>query len=235
MKCEKCGQEIDVPGKFCPHCGAPIDGGDHPGKKQKKTKKPFYKRWWFWVIVVIFLLGSCGGNTQAPEETAPATETVAAAPPTETTAAATEAPTTEAPTTESPTTEAATVETAPAAESASSEDLDAAVVLIELVVKDHFEHYDVYHENGIITVNVWADGVAIGATLAAGGSEKYITDWNDLVESQKEMCLSICDLVDTLGLEETMVMVSVLNDGNTDNVLLSIMEGVVIYDCVNSQ
>ena len=40
MKCYKCGQEIDIPGKICPHCGAPIDGNEEPVKNQKKPKKP---------------------------------------------------------------------------------------------------------------------------------------------------------------------------------------------------
>lgn len=87
MKCNKCGQEIDVHGKFCPHCGAPIEEPGQPQKKQKKAKKPFYKRWWFWVIVVIFLLGSCGRSTDTSSENASATETLATTVPVETTAA----------------------------------------------------------------------------------------------------------------------------------------------------
>ena len=88
MKCKKCGQEIDVLGKLCPHCGAPVEDSEKPGKKQKKAKKPFYKRWWFWVIVVILLLGSCGGDSEAPTADTPATDTVVADIPTETTATA---------------------------------------------------------------------------------------------------------------------------------------------------
>ncbi len=75
MKCKKCGQEIDISEKFCPHCGAPIDGEKQSKGKQNKAKKPFYKRWWFWVIVAVFLLGSCsrGGS---PEEAPLVTEAV---------------------------------------------------------------------------------------------------------------------------------------------------------------
>ena len=87
MKCSKCGQEIDAPGKFCPHCGAPIEEPVQPQKKKKKAKKPFYKRWWFWVIVVLLLLGSCGRSSETPTETTPATATLATTAPIETTAA----------------------------------------------------------------------------------------------------------------------------------------------------
>lgn len=219
MYCKKCGQEIDEKGKFCSHCGAPVEGDEKPGKKQKvkKAKKPFYKRWWFWVIVVIFLLGSCGGDTETPAETTPATEMATTAAPVETTAEATES-----------------VATDPVEESAGVS-LDVAVGLMESVIKENFENYEIYHENGIITLNVWEQGIAIGATLAAGGDAENLAAWNGLVENQKDFCLSLCDFVDTLGLDDTMVMVNILNDGNKENVLLSIAEGVVVYNCVDTQ
>ena len=40
MKCKKCGQEIDNSGKFCPHCGTPVDG-EQPASNAKKAQKPF--------------------------------------------------------------------------------------------------------------------------------------------------------------------------------------------------
>lgn len=210
MKCNKCGQEIDVPGKFCPHCGAPIDEPGQPQKKQKKVKKPFYKRWWFWVIVVILLLASCGGTSGSSKESTPATETAATAAPSETTAPSTNAPT------------------------ATSADLDTAVGLLESVIKENFENYEIYHEDGIIILNLWEPGIAVCATLAAEGNAENLAAWNDFIENQKEFCLTLCDFVETLGLDETMVMVNVLNDLNKENVLLSIAQGVVISNCVEN-
>ncbi len=225
MKCSKCGQEIDVPGKFCPHCGAPIDEPAQPQKKQRKAKKPFYKRWWFWAIVVILLLASCGGTSDSTEKAAPATEAATTAAPTEASTGSSDTATIAE---EAPVTEIATPSTS------SSAEIDVAVGLIESVLKENFENYTISHDDSIITVNVWEDGIAMGAVLAAAGNEQYKTSWDELVENQKGLCKSMCDFVDTLGLDDVMVMVNVLNDGNKDNVLLSIAEGIVIYDSVNS-
>ena len=76
MKCKKCGQEIDNSGKFCPHCGTPVDGGQ-PASNAKKAQKPFYKRWWFWLLAVVILIGGCTKLVSTPAETTTATETAA--------------------------------------------------------------------------------------------------------------------------------------------------------------
>lgn len=227
MYCNHCGQEIDVAGKFCPHCGAPVDEAQKTEGKQakpKKVKKPFYKRWWFWVIVVILLLGSCSGGSDTPAETTPATQSAVA----ETTAETAE-------TTMEAVETTAVVETVAATEAVEvdSATLDAAVSLIKTAVGDNFKNFEIYHENNIITINIWEDGIAFGASLVASGNVENAKAWDDLVENQKEFCKSICDFVDTLGLDDVMVMVNVLNDGNRDNVLLSVAEGVVVYNCVN--
>lgn len=176
-------------------------------------------------FVMALSLAACG----SPGSSAPTQAAETKAP---TVAATTEVP---APATEAPTTEASTAETYPDADSASSEDLDVAVLLIESVMKDSFKNYEVYHESGVIIINVWDDGIAAGAILAADGDEECVSAWNDLVENQKEFCLSVCDFVDTLGLDGTTVMINVLNDENKENTLLSIADGVVVYDYVNSQ
>lgn len=209
MYCKNCGQEIDGAGKFCPNCGKPVSSEEGVGKK-KKAKKPFYKRWWFWVIVIIFLFGSCGTDTEVPADATPTTEATTAV----TTSAVETTATTEA-------VEADTVS------------LDTAVGLLESVIKENFEHYEIYHENGIIIFNTWEQGIALGVTLAKEGNAENLAAWNDFIENQKEFSLTLCDFVDTLGLDETMVMVNILNDGNKENVLLSIAEGVVVYNCVN--
>ncbi len=43
VKCKKCGNDMDLNAKFCPHCGA-------------KVKHPLYEKWWFWLIVAFVML-----------------------------------------------------------------------------------------------------------------------------------------------------------------------------------
>ena len=225
MYCKNCGKEISAGAKFCQECGTPVTEPIQPQVgpeiipevKQKKAKKPFYKRWWFWVIVAIMILGSCGGMSDSSKDTTPVNEPVP-------TVSAKEKPAVEKKTTKAET-------SAPAV--SSSEDIDVAVGFIESVLKENFENYSISHEDNIITINVWDDGIALGALLAANGNEEFKSSWKDMAENQKHFCETICDFVDTLGLDDVVVIVNVLNDGNKDNVLLSVMEGVVIYDSVN--
>ena len=73
----------------------------------------------------------------------------------------------------------------------------------------------------------------MGALLASQGNEQCKSAWDEMVENIKGLCDSICEFVDTLGLDDVYVVVNILNDGNTENVLLTVMEGSVIYDSVN--
>lgn len=226
MYCKNCGKEIGPGAKFCQECGSPVQEPVQPQVgpevipevKPKKVKKPFYKRWWFWVIVVILVLGSCGGMSDSTKDAHTVTEPAP-------TAAITEKPSIEKKKLEIETTSPAI---------SSSSDIDTAVVLIESVLKENFDNYSISHEDRIITINVWDDGIALGALIAANGNEEFRSSWAEMAENQKHFCETICEFVDTLGLDDVVVVVNVLNDGNTDNVLLSVMEGVVIYDSVNS-
>lgn len=211
MYCKKCGQEIDEKGKFCPHCGVPVECGESPSKKN--AKKPIYKRWWIWAIAILLLLGSCGIGSDAPEGHTPTTATAA----TEGTVA---------------TAATITAETSPVVESIPSIGLDAAVSLIDSVIKGNYKNYEIYHEDGLIVLNLWDSGIAAGAALAAGGSAKHLASWNKLVETQKNFSLKLDEFLESIGLDGTTVMVNVLNDANTENVLLSVAHGIVISNCV---
>lgn len=225
MYCKNCGKEISAGAKFCQECGTPVTEPIQPQVgpeiipevKSKKAKKPFYKRWWFWVIVVILVLGSCGGMSDSSKDTTPVTEPVP-------TVIAKEKPVVEKKATSTET-------SAPAA--SSNAEIDTAVSLIESILKENFDNYSISHEDSIITINVWDDGIALGALLAANGNEEFKASWAEMAENQKFFCESISDFVDTIGLDDVVVVVNVLNDGNKDNVLLSVMEGVIIYDSVN--
>ena len=216
MFCKNCGKEIEPGAKFCKECGAPVEAPTQPQAgpeiipevKPKKAKKPFYKRWWFWVIVAILVIGSCGKtSTETPkdEPTAKSAPTVATEP----------------------------SETTVAAATSSSEEIDNAVTMIESILKEHYDNYTISHEDNIITISIWQDGIAMGALLASQGNEQCKSAWDEMVENIKGLCTSVCEFVDTLGLDDVYVVVNILNDGNTENVLLTVMEGSVIYDSVN--
>lgn len=217
MFCKNCGKEIEPGAKFCKECGTPIEAPAQPQAgpeiisevKPKKAKKPFYKRWWFWVIVAILVLGSCGKTSTKTSKNAEPTANSA------------------------PTVATEPSETTVAAATSSSEEIDNAATMIESILKEHYDNYTISHEDNIITISIWQDGIAMGALLASQGNEQCKSAWDEMVENIKDLCTSVCEFVDTLGLDDVYVVVNILNDGNTENVLLTVMEGSVIYDSVN--
>ena len=71
--------------------------------------------------------------------------------------------------------------------------------------------------------------------LAASGNEECLESWQELIDSQKSFCKSIYELVVAMNLPDVSVSVNILNDTNTENVLLTTLNGVVLYDSVNMQ
>jgi len=230
MFCYKCGHQVADDAKFCGNCGTQLLGIDDappvvarniepmewtPSKKA--SRKSLFSRWWFWAITVLLVLGVIGMSGNADTDAPSGSQLESAVQATDDRFAQIE--------TESPRTE-------PDSDPADVS-VDAAIVLIENTLKENFEHFEVYHEDGIIFVNVWQDGIATAAMVAASGDQECLASWDDLVSSQIRLSNSLYDLVQVLGLSDTTVAINVLNDLNLDNVLLTVMNGIVFYDFVN--
>lgn len=82
-------------------------------------------------------------------------------------------------------------------------------------------------ESNMYTLKVQTEGTAALATMATNGVK--VDDWNSVVESMKNLCQSIYDLVKELD-PSANVTVMVLNDANPDNVLIGVLNGVVMFD-----
>lgn len=231
MYCKHCGKEISDDAKFCDGCGKSVTESvfaaptpECPVEKPiKKKKKPFYKKWWFWVIIILLLLGSCGaGGEESVSETLPSAEGVETQPVSEVTTEPTTVP---------------SLDVTDASEVTVSQDasLEAVIDIIEALLKDSFANYETSYEDGIITIDIWEDGIATGATLAAAGDTGCLESWNILVESQKQLSSNIYEIAKNLGLSNVSVVINILNDLNTENVLLSTFNGIVLFDAVNEQ
>lgn len=185
-------------------------------KSEGKVKKPIYKRVWFWVIVVLCFFATIGGNGTDKNNDTTAQVTQA----TETTPTTVE-------TTAPPESTADQTETEPV-------DVDAIVSLVKLSLGEDVNS-DIFLENNIIYINVWMDGIAAGAMYAKSGNQENLDAWNDMKDSQAAFCDSICELVETAGHPELSVAFNLLNDMDTSKVLLTILNGVDIYDYVTAE
>lgn len=205
---------------------------DATGRSVQVSKKPFYTRWWVWAIAAIFLISSCSAVPNEDELTAnnPISPTVPSS-------TVSSMPTT-FPTEESvqETTEAAeTVATKEATETAAPDlvSIETAVQIIDNVLAESFTNYTITHNEALISVDVWEYGIAAGVDAAARGDAGCVETWNELVDSQKRCCTSIYDLVQTMGLSDVSIAINVRNDVNQENTLLSIVNGVVAFNCLD--
>ena len=112
--------------------------------------------------------------------------------------------------------------------------LDDLCATIESILDDGGSGVDVTHEEAAISVNVWLNGLCMEMTLAQeSGNDSYQETWDSIRANFVSLSESIGELVDTVGHTDVRVTVNILNDLNRDNVLLSVFEGIVIFDVMD--
>ncbi len=226
MFCYKCGNQVSDNSKFCDNCGAQLLGVDDAPPAANRpsdpinytpripvNRKSLFSRWWFWVVSIILILGVLGIWSNSGPDIPGSSKLENPYPATEDRLAQEEI------------------------ESNKSEfsgvSIDTAIIFIESTLGKNFNNVKVYYDNGIIYVDILEDGIAASVLIALEGDSDYLKSWNDLVDSQIRLADSVCNLAQSLGLKDVSVVVNVLNDMNVDNVLLTVMDGLVIYDAVN--
>ena len=175
------------------------------------------------VLAMVFSLAACGGGEEPVAATEAATE---AAP------AATEAATEAAPAA----TEAVPAETAAAEpeEAVSDSDVvDLVISLIELSIGDSFDYYEIDGDETSIELSVSTDGLAEAMydALTAGYDENF-EQWVEVKNNFSSLCDTIYETAVDLGMDDPLVFVHILNDQNYENTLLTIMNGIVVYDAM---
>lgn len=110
--------------------------------------------------------------------------------------------------------------------------LDLLAATLSLTLQENFPNSDVTYDNSSITMNVWDDNIAAGALLAQQGNEELQQSWNEMRGNLRQMCESTKDTISDAGYPDVTVTLNLLNDMNQDNILLTIVDGVVTYDVV---
>ena len=130
----------------------------------------------------------------------------------------------------------ATSEETTTAESEEETDIDtheSVRQLIEAVSAMYFQDITVTYdeETDSYIVNVCQEGVASDLTAVRAGTLERST-WDQVVDTMVDDCNSMKSVVETAELDSN-VMLNILNDQNRDNVLLSIINGTVIYNAAD--
>lgn len=131
-----------------------------------------------------------------------------------------------------------TMETESSQESDANSDeplmsMDMTAAVIEALVSQNFENYTIDYDESGITLSLWQDGLAVGSVLAAAGNQESIDSWNSIKENLVSFSDSVSETMETAGHGDATLMINILNDQNTDLVLLSALNGVIVYDAVN--
>ena len=110
---------------------------------------------------------------------------------------------------------------------------DEVVALLELAAASGFgENYDVSVDGNTFVVNVWQDGAAETAALAAQGVPTAVEEWYTLADSACAASEGLQAVLTSAGYGECVAVLQVLNDQNLENTLLTACMGAETYNCV---
>lgn len=110
---------------------------------------------------------------------------------------------------------------------------DEFKAIVDLTMEQNFANYNYNTSwNGdTLVMNTWGDGIAEGAIYAVMGNAECVEAWGNLVDNSTSLCKTTYDSAIEHGLN-VHVEYNILNNTNTDNVLLSIKDGAVTYNVV---
>lgn len=113
---------------------------------------------------------------------------------------------------------------------------DAVIALTAMVEESYPDHYiiKVDTEMQAYSISVWTDGMALIATQAAYGDDTAKQNWEDAKESMVLASAALKIAAENAGDAEAHIVYNLLNDSNTDNVLIMMYDGIVIYDAVSA-
>jgi hypothetical protein len=128
------------------------------------------------------------------------------------------------------------VESSSVSQSVSTEQisLDTAAAIAETFFSGNFENYAVEYDETGFTASIWADGIAAAAMLARQGDENVLKEWEYLKTQTINLSNSTKEYFKNVGWPDMVVAINLLNDNNLDKILLMVIDGVVVYDVVNS-
>ena len=128
----------------------------------------------------------------------------------------------------SPTKEESVVET----QTMSKEEF--TIISEQILAKAYGENnYYTEWNNDTYIVNVWTEGLSEGIFYAKLGNEELLNTWNiTVVDAICSLSTTIKEAASTNGLNID-VQINVLNDTNLDKVLLTVLNGEVLYDVLN--
>ena len=102
---------------------------------------------------------------------------------------------------------------------------------VEGWLKDLFDYYYVEVDETGMIINVAMDGLAREVYAAQVAGDKWdSTAWDTMRQNLLDTYNALYSLIETAGVKEPSLMLTLLNDQAHDNVFLGIAYGTIIYD-----
>ena len=204
INCKSCSNEIAYSAKSCPSCGA-------------KNKKPFYKRGWFIALVIIIIIGSIGESDNNDTTTIKNSETTEVE----------QVSNVENQTTEEVSSENHRVEEEEEVVLSYESVKSQAIAMLEKSFGKNGEIL-VYEDENIVLFSIPSpEGIVEGIFAINSGvaNDELIESYEYMKESLMGLSESLYDLGQTCGMNFAL---GLQNNKNTDNLLLTILNGIVI-------
>lgn len=258
--CPNCGEQVEINALFCRECGYELDKSMENPKDtntKEKTASPIYKKWWFWLcaaaaaIGLVLLFSSGGGSSgdshepaAIQEEEISSDETPAVEEKEETpsydSSAVKDKKKAETITEFQETVDSAIQDVFPnTAEDKKSETSSGMAIedfqgaMDEVLTAAFGEGYyeaDLDREKKLYNVYVWIDGGQDALEAAQEGKEEDVTYWNARVGLLLETSKKIKEKLDSEGLSEWSVTLSLLDEFTHDDIYAITKDGYIYYE-----
>ena len=111
-------------------------------------------------------------------------------------------------------------------------DIAQAIEIVESAVSSVFTHCDVSYKDKVISAILWMDGLAPVTDKAIAGNDASLSAWNGLVASLEDFSLNITNDIKSAGIDDISVVLILVDDRDTNKVLVAASGGVSTLDCV---
>lgn len=109
---------------------------------------------------------------------------------------------------------------------------DAYISVLEPLLQEQYDkNYKISEDGDTLSVSFWIDGLVDEFVLASQGNSAALTDCVGLKESMKQTSGTLLTSLKNIYPKGHLIF-SILNDQNTDNVLLMYYDGELQYDCL---
>lgn len=107
--------------------------------------------------------------------------------------------------------------------------IDIAKPILEESYGDHFQ---ITEDGKLLMISIWGDGIAQGTVSAMAGNAQSIAEYKQLRSVMQEIAATFTERLQS-AYSDSHLLFSVLNDVNTENVIMSFYDGEVYADALS--